>query len=161
MHVTSREVGRDPVAGLQQHEVTDDEVDGVDLLPRAVPDHGHPVRDQVPQASRGLVGALLLDEREHAVEHHDDGDGDGQLRHPGHGRQSGGHPQQQREEVHELPAAARRSATAAAAVGSSFGPSRCSRSAASAEDSPRAAEAVVLVLPGVTSRPPSDPLSRA
>ena len=61
-----------------------------------------PGRQQVGEPLARPLGAVLLREGEHPVEHDDDDDGDGQLRHPCDERQPRGHPEHQREEVHHL-----------------------------------------------------------
>ena len=77
------QVGRDPVAGVEQDEVAGDQLGGVDLQPAPVAEHHGPARQQVAQALGGVLGAALLDEGEDAVHHDHDEDGDTQLRHAG------------------------------------------------------------------------------
>ena len=59
-------------------------------------------RQQVAQARRCALSPVLLHEREHPVDQHDRDDGCAQGRHPAHECQCRSHPEQQREEVHEL-----------------------------------------------------------
>ena len=76
------EIGADPVAGLEQDQVSDDQLFGRNADPSPVASDEDRSRKQALQALTGLVGAMLLDEREAAVEkdHHDDGERE--LRHP-------------------------------------------------------------------------------
>ena len=74
------QVGRDPVAGGEQHDVADDQLGGVDLHRRPVAHDGGAARQQVAQPLGGVLGPVLLDEREHAVDDDDDEDRDAQLR---------------------------------------------------------------------------------
>ena len=97
-----REISRDPVALGEQHDVPDDELLGGDLVRQAVADDGHSPRQQVPQALGRVLGPLFLHEREHAVQHDHEEDGDAEL---GQARNEGeepGDPEQQGEEVHHL-----------------------------------------------------------
>ena len=75
VHVHQAHVRGDPVAGLLQHQVADDDVDGVYVLAPSVPHHRHPIRHQFPQRLGRLVGPVLLRESEGPVEDDDDGDG--------------------------------------------------------------------------------------
>lgn len=102
MRIDHLQVGGHAIAGLLDHQVTGDQVDGVDLLAQAVADDGHPVRHQVAERLRGPVGPVLLHEGEDAVEDDDHRDGHAQLRHAAEDGQPGRGPQQQREEVHHL-----------------------------------------------------------
>ncbi len=95
-------IGSDPVTGLEDDEVPDDDLGGVDHGGRPASTNGCPLGKERHQSFRRSFGAFLLHEGEDAVEgdHGDDGDGD--LRQPGDHRQRGGHPQHDGEEVHEL-----------------------------------------------------------
>ncbi|GAB3036414.1 hypothetical protein GCM10011376_17310 [Nocardioides flavus (ex Wang et al. 2016)] len=96
-------IGPDAVARLQDEQVADDQRGDVDRLHHAVPHDPGGGREQLAQPFGGPVGAVLLPEREHAVEQDDDHDGHGQRGHPREEGEDGGRPEQQREQVRELP----------------------------------------------------------
>jgi len=102
VHHLQSQIGRDAIALTQEHRVASDDVGGRDLRLHAVPQDGHAPRQQVPQALSRMLGALLLHEREHAVQHHDDEHRDAELGHPGDEGKAPGHPEQQGEEVEHL-----------------------------------------------------------
>ncbi len=99
-------VGGDAVPRGEHHHVAgDDEVRG-DLLLTPLAQHGGAHRQQVAQARGRALGPVLLHEREDPVDQDHRDDRHTERRHPPDERQQGGHPQQQREEVHELGAEA-------------------------------------------------------
>ena len=96
------QVGRDPVPLAEQDDVADHQLLGGDLDRHAVAHDGGPARQEVAEPLGGVLGALLLHEREHPVEHDDDEDGDAELGQAGDERQRARHPEQQGEEVDHL-----------------------------------------------------------
>ena len=97
-----RGVGGDPVATLEQEQVADHDVLGLDDLPPAVATHRHPGRQHGAQPVGSPVRPGLLGERERGVEHDHREDGDPELRQPGHQREDPSGPEHDREEVRQL-----------------------------------------------------------
>ena len=100
--LSSTDVGRDPVAFGEQHQIAHHQLLGGDLPGTAVAHHRGPPRKHLPEPLCGVLGAFLLREREQPVENHDDEDRDAQLRKACEKRQCAGHPEQQRKEVHHF-----------------------------------------------------------
>ena len=98
--------------------------------------------------SRGALGAVLLEEREHAVEQHHGEDRDAELGEPARRSPAGRRPTAAPRRSGRTGRRADATRASPAAVGSTFGPSWRSRAAASLEVSPRN-----TLVPGVTIRP--------
>ena len=64
---------------VEEDDVADDQLGGVDLERRPVAQHHGPARQQVAQAFGGVLGTVLLDEGEDPVDDDDDEDGDAEL----------------------------------------------------------------------------------
>ena len=95
-------VGRHAVPTLEQEQVVDHDVLGLDdPTPSVAPDR-HPRRQHGAQALGRPVGPGLLGEREHGVEQDDREDGDAELGEAGEQREHAGHPEHDREEVGQL-----------------------------------------------------------
>ena len=92
----------DWVALLEQYHVIGDDIAGGDPLRDSVTHHGDPPREEVPEALGGMLGALLLDEGEHAIEHHDHEHRDTELGHSCEKGQAARDPEEQCEEVEHL-----------------------------------------------------------
>ncbi|AUX37512.1 uncharacterized protein SOCE836_097370 [Sorangium cellulosum] len=95
-------VGRDDLPCREPDHVARDELARghapLGARPRDAGAHG----DTAHEAAHDLLGAVLLEEREHAVEHDDRDDGEPELRGARGEGQPGAEPQQQRERVREL-----------------------------------------------------------
>lgn len=76
----------DPVTRFQQHHIPSDQVSGVHHRAAAIAADRRIGGDELTQPLTRLVGTVFLGEGEAAVEEHDQGDGGGQLRHPGQQR---------------------------------------------------------------------------
>lgn len=96
------QVGRDLVAGFQQHDVAGHQHGGRNHLHRTAAQHGGVRRRQLAQRRHGLVGAPSLHKADDGVEHHDDEDHQcvGDLTHQA--RDDGSAQQHQHHEVLEL-----------------------------------------------------------
>ena len=97
------QVGRDAITGVEHDDVVDNQLGRVDVEARSVSQHGGSARQQVAEPFGRVLGAVLLREREHAVEQDDDEDGDAQLRQARDDGQHTGGPQHRREEVEAEP----------------------------------------------------------
>ena len=74
------QVGGDDVAGLEQHDVARHELGGRHGMTLAsIADHARLQRRELLQRPQRLLGAVLLEEAERRVQHHDGEDGDGVL----------------------------------------------------------------------------------
>ena len=102
VHAVQPQVRRDAVTLGEQHQVADHEILGGDLHRDAVAHDGGLAGQEIAQLLGGVLGPLLLREREQPVEHDHHEHRDAELRHAGHEGQPAGHPEQQREEVHHL-----------------------------------------------------------
>ena len=96
------QVGGDAVTRLQEDEIADHQLGGVDLEVSSAADDGRSPREQVAESFRRALRSMLLHERERAVREHDDEDRHAQLRQPRHEREEPGDPEHQREEVRQL-----------------------------------------------------------
>jgi hypothetical protein len=95
-------VGGDPVTGLEDHEVPDDHLGGIDHRGGTPPTNGDTLGQERDEALCRTLRPFLLHEGEDAVERDHGDDGDGDLRQSGDHRQHRGEPQHEGEEVHEL-----------------------------------------------------------
>ena len=95
-------IRRDEVALLDDHQVARDERARVDLMPLPVADDLRLGREHVPERLDGLLGAVLLDEREDRVDQDDDDDRDAQGGLVGGECEHGRDPQQDGEHVDEM-----------------------------------------------------------
>ena len=96
------EIGRDPVAGSEEHHVPDHELDGVDLDRGAVAHDGGASREQGPEPARRRLGPVLLGEGEQTVQDDHDEDRHPELGEAGEEREAARAPEHQGEEVDEL-----------------------------------------------------------
>ena len=103
-------IGGDQVAGFQCDHVAGDQVGGGPLLENPVAHHPDLVRQQLLQGRERVLGTIDLDEREEAVDHDHPDDRPAERAHPlagfapvGQERQGSGHPENDREEMGELP----------------------------------------------------------
>ena len=135
-------VGRDPVAGLEQHDVAGHELVGGDLDDPVVAPHPDPAHQHLLQGVEGVGGLGLLDVAEHGVDqqHHADDDrvlhvAEGPRQHRGAGQDE--HDPAAELVDEELPPRLRGGSA------SWFGPNRAARSPTSSVLSPS---------PGSTSR---------
>ncbi len=102
MRYIDPKVATDAITRDTEDDIVDDQLRGVELDGVCVPQHGDAPRQEVTEAFGRALGAELLHEREHSVEHDDGEDRDAELHQPGDDRQRAGDPQHQREEMHEL-----------------------------------------------------------
>ena len=100
--VDQARIRRDEVALLDDHEVAGDQGARIDLVHLPVADHLGLGREHVPERLDGLLGAVLLDEREDRVDQDDDDDRDAQGGLVGGECEHGCDPQQNREHVDEM-----------------------------------------------------------
>jgi len=84
-----------PVAGLQEQEVTDDEVGDIHRPRDPVTHHACRRRQQGSQPLGRAVCSVLLPEREDPVEDDDDDDGRRERRHAAQQGESGSDPEQE------------------------------------------------------------------
>ena len=139
---------------------------GRDLGRYAVAHDGGPARQQVPEPLGGVLGPLLLHEREHAVEDDHDEHGDAELRHARPRTPAPPATQNSRAKKWTISAASRRHPGTRRGAGSTFGPSAARRAAASACVSPRTGArpprpSRVVLSPRLQSTGPPLPVTRA
>jgi hypothetical protein len=95
-------VRRDPVARCEDEHIARDEAPGVYLTPAAVPHDRRPGRQVLLQSLHRPLGLLLLDEREHRVEHDHGDDRDSDRRRDRDERERRRNPQEKGKRMREL-----------------------------------------------------------
>lgn len=90
------------VTGREQQQVTGNDRLVLDLDRLAVSPHADAERQHPAQRRHRLLGPVLLDKREHGVDHDHGHNRRGELRRPGDKRKQRARPEQQREELDEV-----------------------------------------------------------
>jgi hypothetical protein len=92
----------DAVAWAEEHDVVRNQFKSFNVLPPSFPQYHYAPRQQITKSIASLIRAVLLNEREQAIEYNNDEDRESELWHAGQNGQTAGNPQHDRKEMYEL-----------------------------------------------------------